>query len=484
MTKPSRALTTRGRCALLALAAIFAADVAAAVDVRYLAFGDSVTEAWGFDEDCECNGHECRQACGYPRRLKRLLAEVGVDAGVINEGSSGEKTAEGVTRIDRLLGPSYDVLLLMEGTNDISQLFYSPETTEFNLSEMARKAAVKGIETVHATVIPRSPQARRDPENVLNSELAGRVRDLAFGGGRRLADPFEVFASTPDVFDDFYSETTTGDPVGHPNARGFDLLAEVFFNALREIDDVAPVVGHVEPPYGAVAVGPLSPVLVRLYDFGVGLDTSASALLLNGEPVAFQSASGNNWQDLVYQPASALPAEVTVRVSGRDLAANAMDREVSRFTVDLEAPGPCVADATTLCIDRQVGDARFQLTLAWETALNGGQAGAAEAIALAPIGLRRGGLFSFFDRENPEVLVKVLDGCPINGHFWVFVAPTTTLGYTLRVVDTLAAQQGAAEFEFVVTNPDGRDAPPVSDTSAFATCDYGAAPQAAALYAP
>lgn len=480
---PLQALTIRGASVVLALAAMLTADAASAVDVRYLAFGDSVTAAWGFDEDCDCGSPECQQACGYPRRLKRLLATAGVDAGVINEGLGGERTPEGLSRIDGLLSPAFNVLLLMEGTNDISHGI-SPETTAFNLSEMARKAAAKGIETVHATVIPRSPQAHLDPDNVINFQLAGDVRDLAFTSDRRLVDPFEVFAATPHLFDELYA-ASEGDPVGHPNARGFDLLAETYFNALQEIDDVAPVVGLVEPAYDALGVGPLSPVQVRLYDFGVGLDTAASALYLNGEPVAFQSASGSHWQDLVFRPASPLPAEVTVRVAGRDLAANAMDREVSRFTVDLEAAAPCVTDATTLCIDRQVGDARFQLTLAWETALNGGQAGAAEAIALASIGLRRGGLFSFFDRDNPEVLVKVLDGCALNGHFWIFVAPTTTLGYTLSVVDTLAALQGAerSEYEYVVTNPDGRDAPPVSDTAAFATCDYVAAAPAAAVAA-
>jgi lysophospholipase L1-like esterase len=478
---PSRAFTTRGRRALLALGAILAADAAPALDVRYLAFGDSITAGFSFDEECECEVFTCRQACGYPRRLKRLLAAVGVDAGVINEGMGGEKTAEGVTRIDRLLGPGYDALLLMEGTNDVSQSLYSPETTQFNLSEMARKAAVKGVETIHATLIPRSPQARHDPDNVLNAQLAGRIRDLAFNGDRRLVDPFEVFAATPDLFDKLYANGVA-DPVGHPNARGFDLLAQVFFNALREIDDVPPVVGLVEPSYGALSVGPRSPVRVRLYDFGVGLDPSASTLSLNGEPVAIQSTGGSHWQDLVFHPADSLPAEVTVRVAGSDLAANAMDREVSRFTVEEDAGvGPCVADLTTLCIDRQLGDARFQLTLAWETALNGGQSGDAEAIPLASIGLRRGGLFSFFDRDNPEVLVKVLDGCALNGSFWVFVAPTTALGYTLRVVDTLAALQGAehSQYEFVATNPDGIAAPPVSATAALPTCDYVAAPLAA-----
>lgn len=43
------------------------------------------------------------------------------------------------------------------------------------------------------------------------------------------------------------------------------------------------------------------------------------------------------------------------------------------------------------------------------------------------------GILWFFDRVNAEVLVKVLDGCANNGHRWVFVAPVTTLDFTLWV---------------------------------------------------
>ena len=43
------------------------------------------------------------------------------------------------------------------------------------------------------------------------------------------------------------------------------------------------------------------------------------------------------------------------------------------------------------------------------------------------------GLLYFFDRDNAEILVKVLDGCAINGHRWVFLAPVTTLGFRLAI---------------------------------------------------
>ncbi len=74
------------------------------------------------------------------------------------------------------------------------------------------------------------------------------------------------------------------------------------------------------------------------------------------------------------------------------------------------------------------------------------------------------GLLWFFDRDNVEVLVKVLDGCAINGHRWVFVAPVTTLAFNLEIVERGAGRR------FIHRNPRSRTATTVSDTTAFA-CD-------------
>ena len=46
------------------------------------------------------------------------------------------------------------------------------------------------------------------------------------------------------------------------------------------------------------------------------------------------------------------------------------------------------------------------------------------------------GLLWFFNRDNAEVLIKVLNGCGINGHRWVFVAPVTDVAFNLYVVDS------------------------------------------------
>ena len=43
------------------------------------------------------------------------------------------------------------------------------------------------------------------------------------------------------------------------------------------------------------------------------------------------------------------------------------------------------------------------------------------------------GILYFFDRDNAEVLVKVLNTCAISEYIWVYVAPVTTLAFNLRI---------------------------------------------------
>ena len=92
------------------------------------------------------------------------------------------------------------------------------------------------------------------------------------------------------------------------------------------------------------------------------------------------------------------------------------------------------------------------------------------------------GLLYFFDRDNVEILVKVLDGCAINNHRWVFVAPVTTLGFRLAIwapgpysqtrrqvwhYDSERRTQQQIDHVERVGNPVGRTARTVSDTTAF-----------------
>jgi hypothetical protein len=128
-------------------------------------------------------------------------------------------------------------------------------------------------------------------------------------------------------------------------------------------------------------------------------------------------------------------------------------------------PAPCVADATTLCVDDFAGDQRYQVRVTYATAQGGGLAGSGHAVSLAASGLSRGGAFWFFSPDNPEMLLKVLDGCAANGHHWLLAAATTNVGYELVVTDSLT---GAAK---TYGNADLQPAAPIQDTAAFDCAD-------------
>ena len=88
-------------------------------------------------------------------------------------------------------------------------------------------------------------------------------------------------------------------------------------------------------------------------------------------------------------------------------------------------------------------------------------------VAQANAGLwesNQSGLLWFFNRENAEVLVKVLDGCSENGHRWVFVAPVTTLEFNLWVT-------GPNGDRWAHTNRQGVTASTRSDVAAFRCAD-------------
>jgi lysophospholipase L1-like esterase len=309
---------------LLALVLLLPASPAAAA--VYLAFGDSITEGVGFEECAS------KEECGYPVRLERLLREAGQDAEVENHGVGGERTTEGVTRIEAVLEGGGDVLLLMEGTNDISREI-SPETTLFNLDAMAEKAASRGIATVHATLIPRAPTANRDAENHLNEQIAWGIRRLAFEEGRPLADPYEVFFNQEDLFATYY--VPGNDPVGHPNAQGFDLLAGTFFDVIMGNDTVPPVPGLVDPPDASERVPSNKEIVVVLFDFGAGIDLAATRLTIDGAPVSATLIGNERRAELRYQPATPFIGVVTAGIRTEDLATpvNRSEEPLSRFIV-------------------------------------------------------------------------------------------------------------------------------------------------------
>lgn len=294
----------------------------ALAQTTYVAFGDSITFGVGDDP--------ARAEKGYPPRLETLLQTRGRSAEVRNAGLSGETTGEGVTRITSALRPGDDVLLLMEGTNDIGRA--SIETIRFNLAEIARKAANAGVPTVHGTIVPRLPSATNDGENLFSRQLAAAVRELAWAQDRDLADPFEVFFRLTPSFTRLF---VGGDDKVHPNALGYDSIAETFADVLTDIDKVPPATGFLAPSFDAQNVAPDTPVRIDLYDFGTGIDLAATQLLVNGNAVETPISGSERKLEVRFTPPQPWTGVVQVTLRARDRATppNALDREVTQFVI-------------------------------------------------------------------------------------------------------------------------------------------------------
>jgi hypothetical protein len=132
---------------------------------------------------------------------------------------------------------------------------------------------------------------------------------------------------------------------------------------------------------------------------------------------------------------------------------------IAQWLNPFQAGGPCVPDATTLCIDRNPGDRRFKVQVSYSTVQGGGSSGSGHAIPLSSLGVTQGGLFYFFGATNPEMLIKVLDACTLSNTFWVFFAATTNVGFVVTVTDTIG------QHHQTFTNPDQQAAAPVQSTS-------------------
>lgn len=130
-----------------------------------------------------------------------------------------------------------------------------------------------------------------------------------------------------------------------------------------------------------------------------------------------------------------------------------------RWQFDPGPPPPppleCSPTSTSHCLN----GGRFRVEVEWLDFL-----GATGPGMVLPFTSDDSGLFWFFNSDNWEMLVKVLDGCGFNDRFWVFAAATTDVQYTLKVTDT---ETGLAREYF---NPLGTAAQAITDTDAFATC--------------
>lgn len=302
---------------------------------------------------------------GYPGRLKEKLKKRGVnDAVIVNAGINGEDSFGGLSRTSFTLSqhPDAKQWISMYGTNDVNQVingFYSLESTIQNINAMGQQVKGAGKEFFYATIIPRKPSASKDPSNTLTFAVVFDVRDLTSSGDRRLADPWDIFASRGDkIFRDYYSPNPN-DPVGHPNSAGFNLLAEHFADKLAGIDVLSPTPSGFTKTGANKALKKGDRLKSIMHESGAGINLEKTWFTINGRPVE-STVEGNKRKIVqtykVTKEDLACAARVTVRSEDLAEPPNVRNRLVGEYSVsgpkhiDGDVSGDCRVDGFDLAL--------------------------------------------------------------------------------------------------------------------------------------
>jgi hypothetical protein len=207
----------------------------------YFALGDSITHGLSYTQkDC---GNP--YTGGYPPRLANLLQCP--SCAVDNKGIPGETTAEMMSRLAGILDDKeYAVMLLMGGTNDITQ-GVSNATIEANLREIASNAAEQGVDTVFASIIRFHYLLTSSARDSAALDLKNRISALAAEAGHSgyFVDTWAALCPNQSCFASHYMHACAlagEDSVGHPDNSGHDILADLFRDEIeKEAIPAAPI---------------------------------------------------------------------------------------------------------------------------------------------------------------------------------------------------------------------------------------------------
>jgi lysophospholipase L1-like esterase len=243
---------------------------------KYVAFGDDITEG-EIDSTCAGAGTlgpgsptTAGRGEGWSRRdwnivdpsrsypTKLLAALSGhypvQNFSVINAGLSGETAEQGSTRLPAVLSAQQPhVLLLQEGANDLRKIGSGtpPQTATLtvvnSLRAMIRGGRQRGVTVFVATLLPQRPGACRaySPEYIEAANDMIRVMVDREGAGVALVDLYAAFGGV--------AGTLVGADGLHPNAAGYQQIADTFFASLQSRLEKTnklrvPLIGEGGPP--------------------------------------------------------------------------------------------------------------------------------------------------------------------------------------------------------------------------------------------
>ncbi|HVT16301.1 MAG TPA: hypothetical protein VHQ90_09020 [Thermoanaerobaculia bacterium] len=190
----------------------------------------------------------------------------------------------------------------------------------------------------------------------------------------------------------------------------------------------------------------------------------AAAPVSAGDTITFTHAISGPGSVFMNNSTTPCPNVVETDTTHPPLGGDAVPNFPGLIIVQDDLTSACIPSDTLLCIDNNLGDKRFGVTMTYSTSRGGGLSGAGQALPTKQLGVVHGGLIWLFGQDNPEVLVKVLNACVINGLFWVFITPGTDVGFSIQVHDFVTGH------DRTYNNTDGHPATQVQDTLVGLPC--------------
>ena len=127
-----------------------------------------------------------------------------------------------------------------------------------------------------------------------------------------------------------------------------------------------------------------------------------------------------------------------------------------RQTLKVVGLTDCAPSDTVLCLQ----NGRFRVEVHWKDFA--GNTGPGHTIPLP--GRDDSGLFWYFSKGNIELTAKILNACDVvgdGGSWWVFLSSSSTVEYSVNVIDTVTHRTKT------YTNNRGQAAPLIADTATF-----------------
>ena len=185
------------------------------------------------------------------------------------------------------------------------------------------------------------------------------------------------------------------------------------------------------------------------------INTQGNAFAPIQDTKAFSCTTASKIADIQWNPPVVASAEPTewVEIQQGDPRPVGKPYIVSG-TAELAPNATCVADVNALCLNNN----RFRVEAWFATAEN--PYGRGQGVSLGG----DTGYFWFFNKENVELIIKVLDGCALNSRYWVFAGGLTNVEVQIMVTDLMTGK-----FKEYV-NQGGTPFPAYQDTDAISEC--------------